>query len=195
MPLTPFQAEVMAVIAANRRPESHLAGGVVLNRDDHSPRFSDDFDIFHDPEESVSRSADTDVTSLLAAGYEVSWEMREQGFRRATISRDGGTFRLDWAVDSAFRFFPIQRDPLFGYCLHKADLATNKALALAGRVEARDYIDILHLDETYLELGAIVWAACGKDDGFTPATMLDHMARHTRHRQEDFDDQHLTKPN
>ena len=57
MPLTPFQIEVMSVIAVNRRLASHLAGGVVLNRDEHSPRFSDDFDIFHDPEDSVAASA------------------------------------------------------------------------------------------------------------------------------------------
>ena len=141
MPLTPFQIEVMSVIAVNRRLASHLAGGVVLNRDEHSPRFSDDFDIFHDPEESVAASAEMDSRSLTQTNYTVEWEIREAGFRRAIISKGDASLRLDWAVDSAFRFFPVQQDPLFGYCLHKADLVTNKALAMAGRVELRAWFN------------------------------------------------------
>ena len=190
MPLTPFQIEVLSVIATNRRPESHLAGGVVLNRADDSPRYSDDFDIFHDPEESVAIGSETDADSLTRAGYEIHWEMRETGFRRAIISKGQSSLRLDWAIDSAFRFFPVQQDPLFGYCLHKADLVTNKALALAGRVEARDYLDVLHIDSNYLDLGAVVWEGRGvhpddhaRDDG--PAH---------RHRREDFDNENLTTP-
>ena len=50
MPITPFRIAVMSVIAKYRRPESDLAGGVVLNRDEKSIRYSDDFDIFQDPE-------------------------------------------------------------------------------------------------------------------------------------------------
>jgi hypothetical protein len=37
--------------------------------------------------------------------------------------------RLEWAHDSAFRFFPTQRHELLGYVLHPVDLATNKASA------------------------------------------------------------------
>jgi hypothetical protein len=32
MPLTPFQREVVHLLAANRNPESHVAGGAVINR-------------------------------------------------------------------------------------------------------------------------------------------------------------------
>ena len=66
--------------------------------------------------------------------------------------------RLDWATDSAFRFFPVLPDEEFGYCLHQADLATNKVLALAGRSEVRDFLDTLLIDRTYLSLGAVIWA-------------------------------------
>jgi hypothetical protein len=41
-------------------------------------------------------------------------------------------------VDNDFRFFPAQRDEVFGYVLHPLDLATNKAMAAAGRREPRD---------------------------------------------------------
>ncbi len=41
-------------------------------------------------------------------------------------------FDQDWSSDSPYRFFPTQKDDDFGYCLHLADIAVNKVLALAG---------------------------------------------------------------
>lgn len=60
-------------------------------------------------------------------------------------------------------------------------------LALAGREEARDYVDILHINETYLGLGTLAWAACGKDPGYTPEFILDHAARHVAYKQAEID--------
>jgi hypothetical protein len=110
------------------------------------------------------------------------------------VTRAGDELRLDWCYDSAFRFYPVQPDPEFGYCLHPADLATNKALALAGRSEIRDFLDILYLHETYLSLGAICWAACGKDQGFTPYSLLDLAKRHVKYRAEDLARAEPTRP-
>jgi len=159
MPLTPFQREVARVLAANRNPESHIAGGAVINRGEGGLRFSDDLDIFHDVAASVAASAATDEQSLLAAGYSVSWVLRGEGIAKAVVTRGGESVRLDWTTDSAFRFFPAVPDEEFGYRLHDADLATNKVLALAGRSEVRDFLDILLIDRTYLSLGAVIWAA------------------------------------
>ena len=85
----------------------------------------------------------------------------------------GHPLKIEWAQNSAFRFFPRQKDDLCGYRLHDADAATNKLLALAGRSEVRDFVDILHLDAHYLSLGALAWAACGKDAGYPPDFLLD----------------------
>ena len=76
----------------------------------------------------------------------------------------------------------VERDAFCGYRLHRADAAVNKMLAMAGRVEVRDFVDILHLDAEYLSLGARAWAACGKDPGFNPGFLLDHAAAHTAYR-------------
>ena len=83
---------------------------------------------------------------------------------------------IDWAADSAFRFFPIERDAQLGWRLHLFDIATNKALALSARTETRDYVDIVELHQTF-PLPAICWAACGKDPGFTPLSLLKMMRR------------------
>jgi hypothetical protein len=102
----------------------------VLNRD--GPRFSSEIDIFHDREEAVARAADADAAVLSNSGYAVQWVRREPGIHVATVERNGATTRLEWARDSDFRFFPAVADELFGYRLHIADIATNKALAAGG---------------------------------------------------------------
>jgi len=194
MPLTAFQKEVARVLAAHRNPESYLAGGTAINRGDASLRYSNDLDLFHDAAESVAVCAEADAQELLGRGYSVKWLLRQPGFFRAQVDRGADTLKLDWAYDSAFRFFPVQPDEVFGYCLHQADLATNKALALAGRSEIRDFLDIIYLDVSYLSLGALVWAACGKDQGFTPWSLLDMAKRHVRFREEDLESEHLARP-
>lgn len=194
MPLTAFQREVLALLAANRNPESHLAGGTAINRSEDSPRFSADVDLFHDVAEAVHAAALADAAVLAEQGYAVEWQLLQPFLRRARVLHGNDALRLDWCYDSAFRFFPVQPDPEFGYCLHPADLATNKALALAGRSEIRDFLDILHIHQRYLSLGAVCWAACGKDQGFTPWSLLDLACRHMKFRQEDLEREHLARP-
>ena len=186
MPLTEFQKDVLAVLAANRSEESHFAGGIILNAPETSPRFSRDFDIFHDLAAEVVRASERDAESLGIRGFAVEresrlgeWE-RDTTFRRARVRAPSGeVLEIDWAADSAFRFFPIERDPLLGWRLHLFDAACNKALTLASRTETRDYIDILELHRRF-PLAAICWAACGKDPGFTPLSLLAMMRRFAR---------------
>ena len=194
MPLTRMHTELLALIAANRNPESYVAGATVLHIAEDTPRFSDDLDLFHDLEDSVAQSAETDAATLRGAGYEVAWLLRTPSFYRALVRAAGQQLKVEWAHDSAYRFFPVQRDDLCGYRLHDADAATNKVLALAGRSEIRDFVDVLHLHATYLSLGALAWAACGKDPGYTPQFLLDYACRHVAYTQEDLDRLSLREP-
>jgi hypothetical protein len=182
MPLTDFQREVLQVIVKNRSESSHFAGGLVLNATIDSPRFSKDFDFFHDAIEALAEASERDTAALRAAGFEVvpnenygSWDTLTS-FRRADVRRGTDIVTLDWAHDTAWRFFPIVNDPVLGWRLHLFDMAVNKALALSGRTETRDYVDILELGRRF-SLEAIVWAACGKDEGFSPLFLLKMMRR------------------
>lgn len=58
----------------------------------------------------------------------------------------------------------------------------------------RDIVDVIHLHETYLSLGALAWAACGKDPGFTPDFLLEQVARHSAYTQADLDRLQLRQP-
>jgi hypothetical protein len=183
MPLSPLQIDVLKLIAANRSEASHFAGGVVLNAPPDAPRFSHDFDIFHEAEIEVARASTADVALIRNAGYTVEEKVGDwsnpSSFRKARIVHEGAELEIDWAVDAAFRFFPIEPDPLLGWRLHLFDMATNKALALSARSVTRDYVDIVELDKTY-PLEAIIWAACGKDEGFSPMLLLEMMRRFAR---------------
>ena len=82
--------------------------------------------------------------------------------------------------DSAFRFFPLLPHPDLGLTLHPFDLATNKILALVGRIEARDWGDALECHRHVSPLGLLAWAACGKDEGWNPQLILEEAARNGR---------------
>jgi hypothetical protein len=193
MPLSALQKDVLAVLARNRSEESHFAGGIVMHAGDDSARFSHDFDIFHELACEVTRASEFDVQSLRTAGFHVEllspcgeWE-KQSGFRKARVRRGDEFMEIDWAADSAFRFFPIEPDPELGWRLHSFDVATNKALALSSRSETRDYVDIVEPHRTY-PLPAICWAACGKDPGFSPLLLLKRLKRFAR-----LDPAHLDK--
>ncbi|MDP9170825.1 MAG: hypothetical protein M3N54_09435, partial [Acidobacteriota bacterium] len=66
------------------------------------------------------------------------------------VTKDDLGTRLEWVVDSDYRFFPTVRDEIFGYVLHPVDLATNKVMAAAGRRELRDLVDLVTIHETIL---------------------------------------------
>jgi len=194
MPLTAFQREVFATLRGGRSAESFVFGATVLNAEPGTPRYSRDIDLCHTAEEAVAASALADEAALGSAGFRVRWLLRLPTFQRAEVSNDRGNVKLEWAFDSAFRFFPVEADDELGYRLHYFDAATNKVLALCARAEARDFVDAIHLDEHYLPLGALAWAAAGKDEGLNPHLILELADRFTHYRQTEIDALDLRVP-
>jgi len=160
---------------------SYVAGGVALNTLTNSPRVSRDIDIFHDVRESVETSWAADRSVLEKSGYIVDTLRGREGFIEASVVRGGESVVLQWALESAFRFFPLIEHEDFGLALHPFDLATNKVLALVGRLEVRDWIDTIQCHENVQRLGYLAWAACGKDPGFSPAAILEEAGRSSRY--------------
>lgn len=184
MPLTKLQSHVLRLLAAERSPDSYIAGGIAINRE--GPRFSGDIDIFQDTERRLEGAAAADAKTLTDAGLKLSWKKIVTGKREAEIEGLGDRMRLEWVHDAPFRFFPPQRDELFGYVLHPADLATNKASAAADRREPRDIVDLVTIHESILPLGAVISAAVGRFPGQTPEEMLADINRHSRFTAEEF---------
>lgn len=194
MPIAPFESKILRLLAANRNPESHVAGAMVLNQAPETPRMSEDIDIFHDSSEALTVSLQQDLATLESGGYQVEVRDLGQHMKRAFVRKDGEATKLEWVHDSAFRYFPVEPDEEMGYRLNYWDAATNKVLAGAGRAEARDYIDLLHLHQTKLSLGALIWAAAGKDDGLSPNFIIEEMGRVQRYKTFQFDKLRLKEP-
>ncbi len=186
MPLSNLQSQVLRALARQRSPDSYVAGGVAINRD--GPRYSGDIDIFHDGDDRLAAIAARDGQILGEAGFAVTWlPARGTGKRGARVEGLGETTELEWVADADFRFFPALPDALFGYVLHPADLATNKASAAADRRVPRDIVDLVTLHERILPLGAIVTAAVGRFPGMTPEEMLDEIRRRSTFTADEFE--------
>jgi hypothetical protein len=179
VPLSKIQTEVLRLLASQRDPESYVAGASPLNRD--APRYSADIDVFHDREERVASAAMNDVKALEAGGYRVRWLRQLPLIYTAEVTRQDSSTRLEWVVDSDFRFFPTMRDELFGYILHPVDLATNKVMAAAGRREVRDLVDLVTIHDAILPLGGVIWAAVEKSPGFTPEGLIAEIRRNANY--------------
>jgi hypothetical protein len=194
LPLTLFQRELLATLSATPTEERYLAGGAAMHFAPNSARYSDDLDFFHDSEGRVAAAFEQDRETLEAAGYHVGVVLTLPGFLRAVVTKVDDATQVDWAHDSAWRFMPLVRDELGGLLLHPIDLATNKVLALAGRDEPRDFVDILFVHRTVLALAGLSWAAVGKDPGLSPISVLELLKRHGRYRPEDFERLQLAEP-
>lgn len=184
MPLSRLQSDILRLLAAHRDPESYVAGSTPLNRD--APRYSGDIDVFQDREERVAQAAEQDGAVLQADGFDLQWLRREPGIYAVLARKAAEATKLEWVLDSDFRFFPTQQDELFGYVLHPVDLAANKAMAAAGRREPRDVVDLLMIHDSILPLGAVVWAAVGKSLGFTPEGLINEIRRLAHYTEADF---------
>ena len=194
MPLTPYQADLARLLSVNRTFDSYLAGGAAILIEPNTTRFSRDLDYFHDSEERVAEAFAVDRQSLQTAGYTLDLELNQPGYIRAVVRKGSDATKIEWARDSAWRFMPTVRDDRVGFLLHPTDLAVNKVLALAGRDEPRDVLDTLHLHRHVLGLGPLCWAACGKDPGFSPLSLLDLLRRRGRLRAEDLARLDLAEP-
>lgn len=179
MALTSLQRRVCLVLADQRKRsgESYVAGGVALNEAIAGARRSRDIDLFHDTEAALVATCAMDRAALEAAGFRVETVRELPAFVEARVSDAVDAVLVQWARDSAFRFFPLVGHETFGLTLHPLDLATNKLLAVVGRREPRDWVDIVECEAKVQALGYLAWAAAGKDPGFSPLHIVEECAR------------------
>lgn len=189
MAITEFQRKVCNLIAENRKKHgvSYVAGGVALNYIINAPRISQDIDIFNDSTKAVQEGFELDKSILSNHNYNLDLIRERSTFIEASISDDDNAVLMQWTCDSSFRFFPLVEDEELGLMLHPFDLATNKVLALVGRLEIRDWIDIINCSDRIQHLGLLAWAACGKDPGFSPLMIINEAARSSHYSQQEYD--------
>ena len=192
VPLSRIQSDILHLLASRRDPESYVGGSTPLNRS--TARYSTDIDIFHDREERVTEAAALDAEVLISNGYVLQWIRKGTLIQSVAVSRDGEDTRLEWVADSDFRFFPTIPDAIFGYILHPADMAMNKAHAAVGRRELRDIVDLVSIHEMILPLGAVIWAAVEKMLGFSPEAMISEIRRNSLYPRSEWQELVAVQP-
>ena len=156
-----FQRSICQLLARSRiaSGESYLAGGATLNELLGAARVSRDVDLFHDTEHALEATWQTDRRLLEDQGHTIRVIRERPAFVEAEVTHGADTVLLQWVRDSAFRFFPLVQHPELGLTLHPFDLATNKVLALVGRLEVRDWVDTIECGDRLQPLGYLAWAA------------------------------------
>lgn len=194
MPLTDIQKQIAILLAQTKSETAYLAGGAALHKLPNSIRYSNDLDYFCDSEKRVAECFAADKDLLERNNFSVHCEMTLPGYIRAIATKNEDASKIEWSRDTSWRFMPTQKDDDIGYCMHPVDLAINKLLANVGREEPRDFLDLIHAHQTILPLGALCWAAAGKDPGFTPFNLLELLKRRGQYHQTDFNRLLLNQP-
>lgn len=184
--LTAFQIELAQDFFS--LPESRgflLAGGGALIAQGIVPRPTDDLDFF------TARGAG-DVASasdaLTRACQERGWtvEVIREGpeFRRLEITGTD-TVLVDLAIDSPASGTP--QVTIAGPTLSTHDLAARKTLALFGRAEPRDFVDVYVLAQQFSK-SQLLAAAAEADSGFNLPAFAAMLRSHMRLIDVDFPD-------
>lgn len=191
MPLDDLQKALLKVLLPRRSPNSIFAGGSVLQR--HAYRLSDDQNIFHPSDADIIKIAHEDMEALRRHGYTAEVSKQHEGFLEATVGTERHGFtKIQWVQAGSWTFFKPVPDPEYGWRLHMADLAVNKALAAGGRKQVRDYIDLTLIHRHIIPLWHAIWAAPGKDPSWSPGSLTEKIAMTNAFRQEDIDDEILS---
>lgn len=189
MPLDPLQERVIR--AAHELPESRtlvLAGGCAVITQGLVDRITHDVDLFTelDADEAVAVCAALRAT-LASDGLLIEPAHRPPHENRfVAVDPGSGASTVVEVFPDGGRLRPPSLLPL-GPVLHPDDLAADKTLALWGRAEPRDFLDVITLRERYGGTRLLELAA-EKDRGFTLETFIEALRSSRRLRPVDWMD-------
>ncbi len=186
MSLEPIQKRIAEILRSRRSAKSFVGGSSVFNAT--FPRISDDIDIYVE-DIAIAAIAEADLKALDAAGLQIKNRQDHYGFAiEAVISNGQSDTNLEWNEADRHRFFPIQKDRIFGWSLHRADLSVQKLVAAASRRAVRDIVDVDLIHERYMPLAAIALAAPAKMPGISPTGILERVRQIAMgHTEEDYE--------
>lgn len=182
--LSPLQEQVAKIIAGLEEAAGFaLAGGAALIVRGDVRRHTRDLDFFGLTPAAVDRLVPAVDRALREAGLVVHHIQVSPGFARLIVESGDDRTEVDLAADA--RLFPAepgQPAPL----LSGEELAVDKVLAVFGRAEARDFVDLMAVESRY-GLDRLCELAAEKDLGFTPALFAEMLGRFGRLRREEFE--------
>jgi hypothetical protein len=182
--LSPLQEHVAEIIAGLDEAEGFaLAGGAALIARGDVRRQTRDLDFFGPTTDAVDRLVPAVDRALREAGLVVHHIQENPGFARLVVESSDDRTELDLGADA--RLFPAEPGPP-APMLSGEELAVDKVLALFGRAEARDFVDLMALEPRY-GLEQLCEFALQKDLGFDLGVFADMLARFDRLRRDEFE--------
>jgi len=181
--LTSLQRQVAEIIAGLEAAEGFaLAGGAALIVRGDIDRRTQDLDFFGLHQSDVQRLVPAAEQALEASGFQVRRVREGTGFVRLAVQRGDEITVVDLAADA--RLFPLEVQTGLPV-LSSTELAVDKVLAIFGRAEARDFVDLAAvIDQHGLE--ALFRLAAEKDPGFSIDVFSEMLQRFDRLRQDEF---------
>lgn len=167
MKFTALQKKVIKIFSqTDKNKDFYFTGGTALAVCYLFHRKSEDIDLFTGNPIAVTPTAREFESRLKKADLDVQVERRQSSFVRILIEQE---LKVDLALDTPFRLKPPVRLNLEGIDFlvdDLTDIAANKMLALFGRAEPRDFIDVYFLSKEYFDFMEMVEMAGKKDTGF-----------------------------
>lgn len=164
--LTPFQKRILKAFTEIEESKAfYLAGGTALSVFYLAHRHSEDFDLFTGDEPLIAIVARKFKSRLQAEGIVVEEIRSFSSFWDAVASERDERFKIQLAYDSPFTLQPpIESDNLRVQSFE--DIAAGKLLALFGRAEERDFIDVYCIvKDGRISLDRMIELAKNKDPG------------------------------
>ncbi|HWP58917.1 MAG TPA: nucleotidyl transferase AbiEii/AbiGii toxin family protein [Candidatus Acidoferrales bacterium] len=164
--LTPFQKQVLKAFTGIEESRAfYLTGGTALSAFYLAHRLSDDFDFFTSQEALIAIVARKLKPALESSGFSVQEIRSFSSFWEAVTSKGNESFKIQLAYDSPFLISAIEEKQ--GLRIHGfEDIAAGKLLALYGRAEERDFIDIYFIVKSgKISLETMIELAKKKDPG------------------------------
>lgn len=160
-----------------------LAGGGALIVLGVISRSTQDLDYFTTRPEDVQPLADALIASLQLSGMKINVEQTTPTFVRLVVSLGDSQTRVDLSADARM-LEPTHTK--FGVALSIEELAIDKVLAIFGRAEARDFIDLVALQQRF-GLPHLFHLAKQKDLGFDENIFRQMLDRFDRLTRDEFD--------
>ncbi|MGH9226026.1 MAG: nucleotidyl transferase AbiEii/AbiGii toxin family protein [Acidimicrobiales bacterium] len=182
--LSPLQRRVATIL--RDLPEATgfaLAGGAALIVRGQISRLTLDLDYFAVDPTAVDLLLPVFVGAVRSAGLTVIEERVVPGFARLSVADGPHQTGVDLATDA--RLLPAEPSDV-GLVLSAEELAVDKVLAIFGRAEARDFVDLAAVEPRF-GLEHLCVLASRKDAGFSRSVFGSMLARFRRLDRDEFD--------
>jgi hypothetical protein len=161
--LTPLQEQIVIVVGqALEGSDFALAGGAAIISQGLVDRRTRDLDFFGSSSLQLAEKLPVIIEALTELGLEVKIDRQAERFARLEVKGLDDVTEVDFGID--YRLFPLQEGE-HSSVLSNKELAVDKVLAVFGRAEPRDFIDLAALSQIF-NIKDLFREAVRKDQGF-----------------------------